>query len=672
MKRIFLLLLSLSLLLVSCVEEPEREINLNLSNIGEGSTRVKIGSKTLLSVEGISLKDGITIYRNGSRGLSWRGSDDTTSGFIRTESNDIILSPDEEGSVSVTGAEMGFGRSENVEIRRFRNIQDDFSITPDEYNGVTSGIIEEYYYIDFNDPKYSELDRSCLAIEEASGSVCGIKILTSDGVISSNRGIYDFSGVDEIGIYAYTHMASWFSVQIKNPYILTPEEEIEVPASNEKIYVPLTNGKSYRIDIKFGEVVGMGMHQGFFLAYEKNGLPWSRLLMPEFDEENKTIHLYTGPVDKPFFFSTDNSLGSNGPNRYVITMEEDDYYPELIDIAKESVSVYKEEGKSYYVVPFYSSEDVLLTDSFENNWPLTIVTKPGTNDFGNTLQWGIKKGNIGLRVYQVLSGSVGDLIGTISKREVMTSSPHSHLVFDSESEKYYCTDDGCSASGIWDLSEYFSAIVAPRILTAVDEEGAVINFEKYGPLKLTSGPGIIAPDGLAFNNTTFGTAGGPKDPLGITGWHDAQKDYQVTIRFKEIFFTDGKLSSVLTDVLAFTTETEYVLYEDILFSDSVHEHSFTRNGDYLECTGCDTRLFSQDLVLNMTSLKLTIEGLRDGDKMLFMDMESLATLLFAGNGVTEFPEVPYGREVVAAVSSSDASFTFSVSGKRINVSVSYD
>ena len=310
---VFVLIL-LAFVFVGCKSEigETRTVSLVSINAGGALEIDGISSRDTLELTDFSLNDGIYLeVVNPSRTLVSRGDGDSEY-LYKMQSGSFIPVPDSTGTSVFSASNLGIDKKANVIVHKMPTLDNDFIIssTEDAYVGKR-GLVEEYYYVDLNDPRWSDLDRSEIVVSldrEGGGAFQVIQ----HGIISrSNNGVLDFSdpSIDGFGVYVYSvfdglSQTEYCKVQIKNP--LHPDSSpVTLVDSIPVLLVDKQEHGEYKLEIAFSgddaqAVSKEVMNLGFFDTSHTDGSIMPKCVIKELDYDNCKMILHLGSVEEPF------------------------------------------------------------------------------------------------------------------------------------------------------------------------------------------------------------------------------------------------------------------------------------------------------------------------------------------------------------------------------------
>lgn len=607
---VFVLIL-LAFVFVGCKSEigETRTVSLVSINAGGALEIDGISSRDTLELTDFSLNDGIYLeVVNPSRTLVSRGDGDSEY-LYKMQSGSFIPVPDSTGTSVFSASNLGIDKKANVIVHKMPTLDNDFIIssTEDAYVGKR-GLVEEYYYVDLNDPRWSDLDRSEIVVSldrEGGGAFQVIQ----HGIISrSNNGVLDFSdpSIDGFGVYVYSvfdglSQTEYCKVQIKNP--LHPDSSpVTLVDSIPVLLVDKQEHGEYKLEIAFSgddaqAVSKEVMNLGFFDTSHTDGSIMPKCVIKELDYDNCKMILHLGSVEEPFVLTLGMRSALSGFSGASATIRLLKDEPGIVfhDISNLEDPIIVQSSSNGCAIWAFKSEIEqeieivsLLGDhnytfcTFSagvfNQTPLPPdKSRPRPNG-----QFLITAGGVGyISVFAegLSEGTILAMIKRASQQFVPRPLDCDAIQWDPDSLDYVCVSDDCPACSVTGQKRHYSLdtmlLNAPAIFDGcyVTEE----SFDGFGRICFQNGNSINLIDlGFALDHSNLGRMGASS--FGVYGWNlsDTSKTVEIILKY----FSASEKKIVCDIVLG-----DSVRYNDVVMSVE-HNHVWKFSDEYAVCESC--------------------------------------------------------------------------------------
>ena len=603
------------------VFEVEGPKGISLASLPAGGSLELTGltADSEIELTDFSLEDGvyIEVVGDGSRGIGLPGFGGDNV-FVR-EDGTFMPMPDANGTSVFAAACIGVTETVKVYVHKLENLDFDYHISTNEYKHRIkgSGVAEEYYYIDFRNPKFSDLNREeIVLVRSGSDAAHGIAVLQLGMLNYDSNRLFDFSAPWINGFAVNMHIV--YSVESPKDMklnILSPKHASNKPIvlDNELtvIRVDKQDGGEYKIVVSFtgenGEDVihriAMDKHDLEIAPRYLDGSNRDRIVYPEFDLENLTITYHLGQVDEDFMFNLNYETQFTGfvPGDASFVLEPDNEGIEVHNISSIEDAV-----------EIRAESQGLMTWAFgtETRRPIEIV-KNNTEFAGKINYIGGKSStayssnigddflDVGGRNLESMSNITGYMIidyygeeptaSLMTLRESKLQAIECAVVkWDYEHGGLVCADDNCEKCAelgykqrySWSFIRRNKSVILPDIYWTDDEYG------KYGRIGFGKGARIQV-SGTSISNAASTTGSfRPTDTFGTLLYNKNDKNESVEVRLKEIWVAENK---IVCDI-ALNGSDKFI--ENVVMSPShlKHEWKYEGNG-YVHCTvnGCSER-----------------------------------------------------------------------------------
>ena len=694
MKRIpIVLLLVLALLFVSCdneeVKTPESNddsgaavvekglVTIDLSDLKSGQSITKtVTGDVEFQLEGLDFSDGVVIIDGDFIGASksiGRSIGENDSLFKR-EDGTFIPVPDENKMSRFLGSDINILDLTTLHFKKLK-LDDDFSISLDEYPGRV-GVEEEFYYLDFLNPKWRNLDKSEVVFWLHNMGHYGLSAIHWGllGKEHNPKMVFDFSdpifffglGIDLYAVLDKDSPDQNFNLYVLSPIKLELNKEIQINGDQLvnvfKVLASENKGDSYKAVLRFSpeDYSKLDYRSLHVCARYYNGSLRDDELVPFFIDSSSTVELEIGRVYDDFIFTLDLSYGEDvgfsSISIELVESEKKDIYEDLKTGESKTFKAYDDSNKQ--TVAFKTSD----------RWPVEIEWAPNVvmveqffsgnkNSFGT----GFSHGSITLEknvnycfIVEFKDGykpQKEDTLFTISPREytelkcdVKYNGKGDYLCEGCEN----CEDEGFLLEQI-KINE--NGILKGAYWTSVPLD------EKYGKVGYINGNRILTDSSIALNSTTTGNLG--HGPFGTLAMDKDNVNNSIDVRVIEIHPRDKE---IVADVKIDDGKTYYnvvMKYE--------HYHLWNVNDDEtVKCCECGEIRYSAGM-----EIKAGIQYIMDSNEDFSIWLEEMPEEEFhykAGNGLMA-PVAPVGLSIRLIAPAVDKHISYKANVSHVTIIV---
>ena len=532
------------------VFEVEGPKGISLASLPAGGSMELTGLKADSEIElsDFSLEDGVYIeVVNTSRGIGASGSG-ADNLFVRADGTFMPI-PDEDGYTKFTADCLGTIENAKVIVHKLDKLDIDLAISPSEYPGLM-GVAEEFYYINFLDPRFFGLDpREIVLVKSGAVSAQGISVLQRGMLNSDVEGTLDFSGKWFTGFAVNMHMVLYgkdmdtMKLNVLNPIHVNSKAR-KLNGDVNVIMVDEQDSKDYKVVVTFtgdntSEVVrNIALNYNALQLHPRYVNGDNRLpnVFPEFDLENRTITYHVGKVDEAFMFNLDyDSLNTGFKSGYAsVVLVEDTEGIEIHDLDSlgETTELIATAGK-VVTWAFEAKSEQLFNTQFSAGGDANIYVisegRGGGSGIPNTMR---VCGSGFFRLYYEGPEESISLV-TLTRTEYQ-SIECGAISWNSETADYVCVDDNCVFCTVNGEKQHYSRAFIIENMDAIFKERYVTAypFGDYG--FITYGDGLyIGADNVDFGGGTVGGRGG-NNPMGTRVWDLNDVDTMVMIELTGI------------------------------------------------------------------------------------------------------------------------------------------
>lgn len=603
-------------LFAGCRNEAETLQSVDLSSLEKGGTLEikRVTSRTRLELTDFSLKDGVYIeVGNSSRGTTSRGDSDNS--LYEKQSGSFIPVPDESGTAAFSASSLKIGKQADVTVHKMQNLDDDFRISSDEpaYAGKR-GLVEEYYYVDFSDPRWTGLDRSEIVVFWDCDGFGGGKVIQHGQLSRSRNGVFDLSdpSIEGFGVYLYSILDgdtySFIDARIMNP--LHPgSSPTALTEKNNILMIDEQGSGEYKLEVAFNgddaQSAAIDLWKyGILDAYYTDG-SFRQGLIKELDIDNCVLTYHLGVVDKAFLYTLE--LPSSGTSftygNATIRLLKDEPGIEYHTISSldDPIIVQSDSDKAFIWAFKSDIEEIIeVVDLFK-----------GSNSYGTTNIYNPplppeKSGPLPIGCHIITSGTTGYLSFFSEEMEAGTSlfmikkASQSfstqilvcdEIQWDESLHAYVCASDDCdtcnSAGQKQQIDLLSMTIQARSILSGcyVTEE----SYDEYGRIGYENGYLIKLMDyDMVLDSSTSGNLSAG-DSYGTYAWSSVDTSKKVEIRLKKLSVSGKK---IVCDITLGDTEK----HSDVVMT-LYHDHVWSFSEGVATCGSCGEKRSCMPLIV---------------------------------------------------------------------------
>jgi len=604
---IFMVLILFVFVFSSCNNGVGETKAVSLSSIGPGGTLVvhNLSAKDLLELTDYSLKDGIYLeVGNSSRAIASRGGVDDEN-LCYMESGSFIPVPDSTGTSVFSASKLGIQKDADVVVYKMPQLDDDFRISSEEpaYVGHR-GLVEEYYYVDFNDPRWADLDRSEIVVAmNRSGAAQG-KVIQHGFLSFSLDGLYDFSdpSIEGFGLYMYSILEgdsqSFIEASIINP--MHPDSSpISFTGDRPVLLIDRQEPGEYKLEISVSgddaqSVCKAVVSSGYYNAYLTDGSYRPGYVIRELDFDNCILTYHLGAVDEPFLITLEMEGFITGFSGGSVRLLRDEPGVEFHDISDLGNPIIVKSGTGDSVTWAFRSEieqvfEIVTLDKNIRGMEVSVFNASIPPEKTGVLPRNthfIPSGSIGcitLHYEGLPEGTDLLMIRSTSQQYEQQKLECDVIRWDPDSLNYVCDSDDCPVCGADGQKKHynlpFMALNAQTVLNGcyVTEE----SYDGFGRIGYENGNTIRLMDlGITLNNSTSGNISSD-DPYGTYAWSSTDTSKKVEIRLKQLSVSGKR---IVCDITIGDSEK----YENVVMS-LTHKHVWQFSDGYATCQSCGER-----------------------------------------------------------------------------------
>ena len=665
-------------------DRTETVITVDLSDIKGSSKTIEVGSNTLVSMDNLSLEDGVFLDTSMiPRSIESRAADTPSINIFKTQGGGYMMIPDLNHHGEFHGFDLGIVDGIiQLAFRVFKNIDDDLAITSEEYPDVKpADLLEEFYYVNFFDPKYAGLDPSrVVVVGDTAGGLCEFSVIQFGNYNQIKEGLLDFSLFPGFGLYLYRAIGgndngSWANTcYVLNPLSLDATTNASQTIGNEVAVfdVNIDDGQYYKITVHFDSFSDIERLVGNINERYYDGESRDQIMIPVVDINAKTVTYYLGAVDRPFLF-TMNLLNADENAEFTFTLEASDEasFPGFVDLFDEVsegsyiVTVPEANVGNYYTFAFRITDTGYLNTRFCDGAYSLRTYLHGKGSYSNWI------GGNNLFNDDTVTGYIltdctyntanAELLIFDKDEPPMIECPH--MIWDSELEKYVCSDGTCDVT-----YEYVDMFKLERT-----------SFN--GWLNATVGGHDLSIRQLMIVNVDELSFGSSENSHGSDGEYarldssNVDHTQRVQVSVKEMKTDETGLVTEFTGDVFLNIDSKGLSeqwFNDVTFTRDMDAHYWAMSGDLAICSVCgeERHAASTEIEMNVPC-NLTVSGLSEGDKLTVI-VPSLDFEMGVANGSYPFP-APDKRTIAYLIPpTSDSSVSFTKTGPgSYNIVISY-
>ena len=590
-------------LFASCRNEAETLQSVDLSSLEKGGTLgIKgVTSRTRLELTDFSLKDGVYIEVGKSRGISSRGDSDES--LYEKQSGSFIPVPDESGTAAFSASSLKIGKEADVTVHKMPNLDDDFMISNEEpvYVGKR-GLVEEYYYVDFSDPRWAGLDRSEIVVLMTRNGAGQGKIIQHGMLSRSLYGVFDFSDplIEGFGVYLYSILTgdsdSFIGVSLVNP-MHPGAGPITLTEDWSTLLIDRQGSGQYKLEIAVtgdnAQAVAKALYySGFTDIYLTDGNSRPGLIIKELDYENCVLTYHLGEVNEDFLLTLgmeSSYTGFSGGNA-TLRLLKDEPGIEYHDISNlENPIIVQSDSDVSFIWAFKSDieQEIEVVNQYKGgnysssvsiyNPPLPPEkSMPRPNGFFLVTPDSI--GCLSLFSEELEAGTNLFMIKKASQQYNMKLECD-EIQWDEVSATYVCSSDDCAACNSAGQKRHYNILAllfSKSILNGcyVTEE----SYVGYGRIGYENGDTIRLMDSdMVLDSSTTGNLSAG-DSYGTYAWSSADTSKKVEIRLKKLSVSGKK---IVCDITLGDTEK----HSDVVMT-LYHDHVWSFSEGVATCGSC--------------------------------------------------------------------------------------
>lgn len=607
--------------------KPDTVLSLDLSSMLPGETIKKsIGNDSVLDFKGINLSDGAIIIDGDFTSSRRLEESEKDMNVFKRQDGTFIPVPDEESNTKITSEDIGVNGTSEIVIKK-DNPHIDFAIKAEEYPGET-GAKEEFYYVDFSDERWSNLNKEGIVIVKTGEMSNTLSIVQREMGYKNPNGVFDFSevktngfGIDLYAVIDANNTEAHTKVFVTNPIEITEDatvitNDVSVFKVSEK-----KDGKNYKAVMTLSEESYKAIENSTVFAFSRyfDGTFRDYELVPYFNDVNHSIEYEIGTVDKDFIFNVNSYFNEGVTKEATIKL-----VPSEID---GSVYTSYSNGSQIELTAKGTSKIQVFPIRIENNSEFSLeydndksqVTLYHTNKYsqGTVMTSSVKmneKTSCIIIVRCSDNPADGETLVTIKPKEEFELKCDVYF----KDGKYVC--DGC------ENCNYNGTILYDIFSNGVMKGTYWIETksEKYGSIEYVDGMSIENSKGIFLDQGTSGNLG--LSYFGTYRYSTENPKNSIDIRVKEIHPTKGE---IIVDV-TFDGKEDTKEIDVVMIKGSSHSHIWeVKDETHVRCSECNE-------VRNAY-----ITSISSGD-YLFTSNEDFRLIVYGE--YTEF-KIPMGKDI---------------------------
>lgn len=650
------------------VVEADEVATYSLSSLQPGQVlEFDADENTDVELKDFSLADGVYVTAvNNTRGLGG-ASEELDINLFRMDDGSFIPLPNATHSIHFKGLDIGLNGSGTIRIRKF-NVQNDLSISASEYPAISAvnGMVSEYYYIDFNDSQWRNLDRSHIVVRQKNAAgeyvfgYSNVKLLQS-GYISYNYQmdqIYDLSRQSGFGMYVSRTVAadgsSDISYEISSPEVLALNVPKTIDASDVRIRIPAQVSGNYVVTMRYqdNESFTRAVVDLYRIEFGKaDGSYLDTVFYPTFDSESNTITWFIGSL------ASDCLMSYYGRDDGVVvelkSTTETCIEPTSLSELASGDKVFTKGVSDFITVPFKTEvkTDMYLSGSFDLGTlmfysPNGHTSWCGFSSSAATNPYVISASARGFIVVRCMDVNDGDVAIVLSENSGEDAIDCDEIVRNGETGGFYCPDCMKYVS----LATHKDDLFVGEYVTAGEYSDGSLN---YG--KITFNPDR---ESLSAENVLLTLKTGSYGEYRSYNNEDESQWVGLTID-RIVLSPERKIYGTLR------IGNNGATYENVEMV-SMHSHSWTFGSDAATCTSCkESRAYLDVSIGGEVVMNSDIDGL-----VVYVPVFDFLVEGQAGDNA--FPPVPEGTQVYIIAPSSTYNLTYTMNGQYLAVRTTAD
>lgn len=642
---------------------PDSIRTIDLASIDlENGHEIVVGSDEQILLSNVNIADGVVLTKIGeesskSVGYSIKGNGNSASNGFFTQTGDFMLSPDKNMNAYFNGSDLGAKDNLRLKIKKFKNIDDDFSMTKEEYPTV-SGLVEEFYYVNFNSEEFKHLNPEEIVFIQTGKCHHSLILLPNiDNGLGYKQNTFDLSDYVDFGFGIYAYASSSFTTPENeyHVYVCSPQEislNETVSLDNNYGAFKISGEGNYKITYSFSGISKDSLEYlatiNPYLRY-LDGTYADYAMVPELDYENNSLSYYLKDVDGEMIFDylfVDAEYTSVYAELEIVSDEDVPNFYDLSSMPENGIEITATSTEGVLFIPYLNKntkEKIVYNITPLNNSSINsnYTYYYGQSGKGNGSNFGF--GNIsGVTMIKYSNAIEGEaLLSITSTSYVNPMLGETYIAFDYEVNGYI-NADGERVSQTTSSSSDF-VLKSDR------------SFDDYGYIYF--GGGSVFTTNYTFNSLTSGNNAGSVESG--TYAHNVGNDLHdkaVNIRFIELWYEDGQAIKLNCRV-ELGKNDDIKIYNDVIFTVDVEaSHKWEITDGVAKCSNCnEQRGVSTLFVYGGIDAIVDISGIRDYDTFVTLIIEEIGFYEKTPNGRQNFeaPEADFYAYLVPPTSDSN-------------------